>query len=572
MKWLATAKRVRSKPGPRQQTKTRLVGQMVLAVFVSLILVEITWLTMTYRNETARVPERTEAQIRLLLQAAFDPRSFPTLETERAVVERLTNVAHVVGARIEDTAGEPLADIGEGPEMTVLEARRESISSRVSADRKYLDLHVPPDEVGFAHAMVLRVALEPYYGNVLGSLLQTGLTVFNIVVLTSTGLFLALYPILFRPLARIRTAIMRGVGDLDIADTFIIKWKRKDELNDLAQAVNMLLAGASKNYNEFLHTSHELVANSPVAAIAYRSDGEMTFANQAAFDLFGVEDMAELSQLDQAFLLLKGAASDQPVTVESALVDGPYLDEGQVITPSGPRHMVCLGNISYRMDGSVRRYLAKFLDMDVAMPRIARLAAHSDRATQRRIAAEQRAVRLRVMLESCLSLIDTDGEFHNDEVGIVQADTIIITWARIYASVGRARRVLYNRLPQLSGHRKRLTVLFRQALSYAEFVSDYTDSELKVLAVTESNMVRFDFTEIIPEEATRKEPGERTGESEITLCRGAIIQLVHQCGGHAALPESHDGPVKFSFTIPKVLKATGDGEDANQDASERQAA
>jgi PAS domain-containing protein len=537
----------------------RLAGQMVLAIFISLVLVEIAWLSVSYHNETARVPVHAEARIRLLLQAAVDPRTFPNLETERAVVERLTEVAHVVGACIEDTAGEPLAKIGQLPTMTVLEARRENISARVSPDRNFLDLYVPAEEIGFAHSMMLRVNLLPYYNNVLGLVLDTGLTVVNIVILTSTGLFLALYPILFQPLSRIRNAIMRGVGDLDIADTFMIKWNRKDELNDLAMAVNMLLAGASKNYNETLHTSHEVIANSPVAAIAYRSNGELSFANQSALELFGVGDVAELAKQDQSFLLLKGATHEQPITVESALVDGPFLDEGEVITPGGQRHMVCIGNITYRMDGTVRRYLAQFLDMDVAMPRIAQLAAHSDRATQRRIAAEQRAVRLRVMLESCLCLIDTDDETQNEDVSIVHADTIIITWARIYASVGKARRVLYNRLPQLSGHRKRLTMLFRQLLSYADFVSDYTDSELKVLAVTESNMVRFDITEVVPEDSTPKVQAERTGEGEITLCRGAIIHLVNQCGGVADLPESHDGTVKYSITIPKVLKETADG-------------
>ncbi|HXK53146.1 MAG TPA: hypothetical protein PK405_00525 [Hyphomicrobiales bacterium] len=547
----------RNKAGQQKRPQFRLVGQMILAVMVSLVLVEIAWLSASYVMETARVPARTEAQVRMMLKAAVDPRAFPTLETEVAVVERLAEAAHVVGARIEDTAGEPLASVGEAPDITVLEARREDFSSKVSADRKYLDLYVPAEEIRFAHAMTVRVALEPYYGTVLGVVLQTGVTVVNIVILTSTGLFLALYPILFRPLTRIRSAIMRGVNDLDIADTFMIRWKRKDELNDLAKAVNMLLAGASKNYNDTLHTAHEVISNAPVATVAYRNNGELSFANQAALEMFDAADLEELAAQDHAFLILKGATSQEPVTVESALIDGPFLDEGQVLTPTGLRHMVCIGNVTYRMDGSVRRYLAQFLEMNVAMPRIAQLVTHSEKATQRRIVAEQRAIRLRIMLESCLSMLDTDEEISQGDIGIVRADAIIIAWAKVYASVGRARRVLYNRLPQLSGHRKRVTILFRQALSYADFVSSYTDSEIKVLAVTESNMVRFDFTEMIPEGSTPKDPSDISGNGEITLCRGAMVQLIHQCGGRIDLPANGDGPVKFSFTLPKVMKLAG---------------
>lgn len=570
MNWLAKAKRAGRKPKLKKHPKLRLAAQMVLAVLVSLMLVEISWLTIAYYQERNMVPERVEERIRLVLQAAVDPRTFPTLETEKALIGRLSDVAHVIGVCIEDTAGEPLVKIGDHPEMSVLEARAGNISSQLSADRNSLDIYVPAEEVGFAHSMIVRVDLQPYYAGVLGHVLETGKTVVNIVVLTCTGLFLALYPILFHPLSRIRNAIMRGVGDLDIADTFIIKWNRKDELNDLAMAVNMLLAGASKNYNERLYTSHEVVSNSPVATIAYRADGELSFANQAALELFEAENRTELAEMDQAFLLLKGTGDEEAVSVDTALTDGPFLDEGQVITPGGQRHMVCIGNITYRMDGSVRRYLIQLLDMDVAMPRIAELAAHSDRATQRRIASEQRAVRLRVMLESCLTLIDTDDTVESEDVGVVNADTVIITWAKIYASVGKARRVLYNRLPQLSGHRKRLNVLFRQVLSYADFASEYTDSEFKILAQTESNMVHFAFSEIITEESTPKKRAERSGQSEITLCRGAIIQLVHQCGGTAELPESHDGAVKYAFTVPKVLKETSDGPGAEN--AEREAA
>ena len=67
----------------------------------------------------------------------------------------------------------------------------------------------------------------------------------------------------------------------------------------------------------------------------------------------------------------------------------------------------------------------------------------------------------------------------------------------------------------------------------------------------------YDFTEMIPEGSTPKDPSDISGNGEITLCRGAMVQLIHQCGGRIDLPANGDGPVKFSFTLPKVMKLAG---------------
>lgn len=535
--------------------RLRLAGKMVFAVLVSLVLVEIAWLSASYKTKSSRLAEEVETRARLLLAAAVDPRSFPTLSNEIAVIERLKPVAHIAGARLEDTAGEPLAVVGDAPDLTVLQAQHDKITFRMSAGRRFLDVYVPAKEIKFDHAMVVRVDLAPAYAELRRSLLSEAITVVNIVVLTSTGLFFALYPLLFRPLARIRDAIICGVNDLDIADQFVIRWKRKDELDDLAKAVNRLLYGASKNYNDMLQTAHDVVSKSPIAALVYTPEGEVGFANKAAFEMFGVESTEEFGALDQAFLTLNADEDEvaPPETVQKALAKGPYCDEGRVLTWRGSRHMICMGATINRMDGSVRRYIAQFLDMDLAMPRIAKLAVVSERATQRRILADKRSMKLRVMLESCLTILGEQDEQEKYDIGIVEADQVIIAWAQAYASVGMARRVLYNRLPELSGNRRWVAILFRQALSYTDFSSAYRNSEIKVISSTDGPMARFSFTEILTEESTRKAESDATGRGELTLCRAALARAVEYCSGELALDEAADAPVKFVITIPRVM-------------------
>lgn len=558
---------------PRQGTRPRgfrlrLAGQILLAALVSLLVVEIAWLSVYHVQETARIPTRAESQTRMLLAAAVDTRIFPTLSNEKAVIERIATLADIVGARLEDTAGEPLAVVGEEPDVTALEAQRHGIGARLSADRRHLDVYVPAEELGFLHPMIVRVDLSSYHAGVRRALIDTAVTVANIAVLTATGLFFALYPILFRPIARIRDAIMRGVSDLDIADSFRIRWNRNDEFDDLARAVNELLFSASKNYSDTLHTAHEALSRSPVATFVCRPGGELAYANPAALELFGADSVEHLAAEQTDFVILGKDADAPPVGIEAMLADGPVADEGFVVTPAGKRSMICMGDVVRRLDGSVRRSVAQFLDMDRVLTRMARLAAMSERATRRRIVADQRSLKLRIMLESCLSILDDESVQAEAETGadIIEIESIIKTWARVHATVGKARRVLYNRLPQLVGKTGILAPLFRQALSYADFRAVFRDSELRVIASTRGDGVRFEISERETDNCTRKDTTDLNRTGEITLSLNALARLVERCGGTLDLDEAQSGPVRFSFTLPQTMTAAG-GEAETRDAA-----
>lgn len=566
-----TGQKNRSRPARRvKKVRLQLVGKMVLAVLASLLVAEATWLSVSYVRERADIPRKAEQKTRLLLEAAVDTRNFATLTSEKAVLDRLRTLAGIVGARLEDTAGEPLAVVGLEPDVTVLEALRHEVGARMSADRAYLDVYVPADDLKFRHPMIVRVDLAAYYAELHRALIGTAMTVVNIVVLTTTGLFLALYPILFRPLARIRAAIMSGVSDLDIADSFQIRWDRKDELDDLAGAVNQLLFSASKNYSDTLHTAHEALSKSPVATLVYKPGGELTYANPAALELFGRDSVGELAAEPPGFVILGTDANAPAVTVEAMLANGPVSEEGLVLTRDGPHAMICMGDIGYRSDGTIRRVVAQFLDMDRVLARMARLARMSERATRRRIFADQRSLKLRVMLESCLGILDDDDARVGAATSIIDVEQTIRTWARVHAAVGRARRVLYNRLPEIAGNPGIILPLFRQALSYADFSSAYRDSELRVIATRRDHMVRFDISEQPGEASARKGSSEINNAGELTLCLSALSALVEKCGGTLEIDDNRDRPVAFSFTVPKVMRrprVAGGTDAADRDAA-----
>lgn len=541
-----------SRRSARRQ-RLRLARKMLGAVVASLLIAEIAWLIPSYGIQYAGIHDETETLARKLVKAAVDPRTFATLSDEEAIIKRLEETAHIVGARIEDTAGEPLAVVGIAPAITVLEAKRDKIRTRESADNRYLDIYLPEEETLLAHPMVARIDLGPAYTQLLRHLLDIAAAIVVIATLTCLGMFAFLYPILFRPIGKIHKAVLRGVSELDIADNFVLQWDRNDEIGDLARAINLLLIGASENYNEQLYTAHEVIEKSPIATLVYLPSGGLSYANQAALDLFGTKDLDALGALDQAFLDLQRDTKAPLITIEEALSAGKFSREGFVVTSTGRHDMVCIGDITYREDGSVRRYVCQFLDLTVAMDRIARLETTAERATNRRLSADARSVKLKVLLESCMIVLNPGEVGSAVGTAVIELEGVIRTWAQIYAAVGKARRVLYNRLPALSGNRRLITTLFRQALSYVEFRSQYRDSELRVIATEANGRIEFEISENPTEESIRKTRAEAATRDEAMLCLAALSRLVVQCNGVTDFPDNTNGPVAITFMLPKVI-------------------
>lgn len=529
---------------------TRLSGKLLLAAVVSLILVEIAWLGGAYLHRTANIAGPVDRETRKLLSAAVDPGVFPTLANEKAVIQRLKDIAYIVGARFEDTAGEPLATIGTAPDITVLEAKRDNISHRLSPDRRYLDLFVPASELQFSHPMVVRVDLTRYYNNLRTAVIEDALTVINIAALTMAGLFIALYPLLLSPIARIRRAIVLGVSDLDIADSFAIRWSRRDELGDLAKAVNELLFAASKNYQEILHAAHDILSATPAASLAYDRQGELVFANPAALELFEAEDLEDLAGRERNLVKLSDADDGTPRSFPDIAAERSIAEEATIVTPKGERLMLCLAGTTSRADGSIRRHTVQFLDLEQALVRMALLAQMSEQATLRRIAADRRSLRLRVMLESCLILLNISGG--RKDFRSVDPQEVIVGWTRAYAAAGKARKVVYNRLPAISGNGGRLEILLRQVLSYAEFSSRYANSGFRVIARESDGMVTFDLTEEIDGSTREKTAEELSGESELTLCKGAITGIAAQLDGTFTDSKTENGGIHCRLTIPQI--------------------
>ena len=531
----------------------RLAGLVMTAVVICMFVGEIIWLIPTYRMEYAAVHSEAEQRARDLIKAAVDPNVFPTVQYEKDVLTRLAPAAYIAGARIEDTAGEPLATLGEAPDLAALEARRAAVTAQADPGGQYIDVYIPSEFSGFTHAIVLRLDLEPYHAMLRARIIHAGLEALAIAAIICFGLTFALYPVLFRPISLIHRAVIKGIADQDIADQFVIKWKRTDELGTLASAINQLLIGASANYNDTLHTAHQVIENSAVATMVYKPSGELSYANPRALKLFNTGSLEELAGLDQAFLKIKAAASPSaaPITIEEALADGPYSEEGTIITPNGAVAMICMGDISYRDDGSVRRYVSQFLDAQAALSRISRLTAANEQANQRRQMAEQRSVTLKILLESCLTLLDTSNstDGHSE---LVEVEPIIKNWAQIYARVGKARRVMYNRLPELNGDAKLLTALLRQALSFMDFRSEYRNSEFRLIGNVDSGMVVFDLSETLPADAEEKSAREMDNEEEWMLCLAALGKLVEHAGG-TMQPPPRKGELKLSFTVPRIM-------------------
>src|SRR5690606_19827458 len=140
------------------------------------------------------------------------------------------------------------------------------------------------------------------------------------------------------------------------------------------------------------------------------------------------------------------------------------------------------------------RHTAQFLDLEQAYERMAKLAEMTEQASLRRLAADRRSLRLRVMLDSCLTLINGP-ENEEGDYDVVDPEEVIASWAEAYAGAGKPRKILYNRLPPVTGNAGQLAILFRQVLSYAEFKSAYADTSFKVIAHDDGEMLHFEIGE-----------------------------------------------------------------------------
>lgn len=510
------------------------------------------WSMIFYYHESSSIQKKAETQTQALIKATVDPSIFPTLDYERALLTRLTPIAHIAGARLEDLAGTALIKFGKEPELTSWQAERQRLTARQDDTGRYLDIYLSPDSSGLTHATILRIDLASYIATARENLLNLFLALLVIAAITYCGIRIILHFSLMKPIQLMHDALSRVLPQQDIADQLTISHNSSDELGLIMKMVNTLLNNISKQHQNLVHTAYQFIEHSPVPVLIYDHAEKLVYANHPALKLFEAENTTKLAQRDQGFIRIKheDRTKSEITTACKYLHNASSLTENIIITPSGDVNMICMGTCIQQENDTIRHHVVQLMDIGELYTRIFKEKnKEENRHTNK--TEEQKIVALKTLLESCLVLLNPLKATRSN-IGIINIEHIIKIWSKKQQQAGGQRQITFHDLPLLSGNTTIIDTLFRQALSFMDFRSNYQNSTFILTSTRKNNMVIFDLLEKLPSNPEEKIHHAINDKKAYLLCLTALQQLIRNAGG---ILHSHTDPnqLMLSFSLPRSI-------------------
>lgn len=490
----------------RRFLRPRLHMTIITAFLCAVVVAEVIWLvpaTILERNERL---DNMKREIHMMVRASVDHTSFPTIDTEIAIGERLMTMSPLKGGMFFNAIGNPIRSFG-APVQTSPETVLFDHSNYWMLDFNTMEVVFLDSETGLPHHLLARIDVTEVNKAVITHIIRSAISILAIIGFSMVVLFLIVHFMILRPLNLLRNAAIYAIESPEYADEHITNLNRGDEIGDLSKALDQLFFGMSLTYREDLLVLESMIQTSAIAIVTYRKDGTMYSANNGALKLFGVNSLAELQGLDQNFLSFKSAS--KPQSLMSTLDKGDYRGQCRLLTKRGERPILIAATTHRDDSNRILRHSMFVVDISRYVEIIDEQAVQIAQHDSVRSGLRAQIAELKLGFESCMLTMQQDQPNYRPALDktTVMPDRSISSWLSTF-SHNEEDNLFHESLPPVLGSEMEMRNVFRQALTFVQLKSIYNKPNISIGArVTETEAI---FT--ITDETKKNQPIRKSND------------------------------------------------------------
>lgn len=500
---------------------------------------------------------RIERDTLMLLRANVDTTTFPTVSDTVKVGERLMAFSAVRGGVIMNMLGDELGSFGKAPSLRFTDALRDN-QVQLSQNGNFIDIYFAQHRTGLAFPVILRLDGEVIHSAVIKRLSESFLVVLGVALISSLVLVVVVALVIVHPMQRLRDAAILATENPDQADSYRLRWTRRDELGEAARAFDQLLASVSVVQQDDIATNQEAMLRAPYAILTYDGKGKLLNANPATLHLFGVTSIDGMTQLPPNYLRLSDNNQRRDVSPIDLVQSGESEQICGVLTAKGLKHChVTTVTIHRRRSETVSHYVLTLIDISEPISYALSLEGETKRLSAEAQGLRRRLGEQRQLFESCtvimsnLQQMSATGEVDDGRaLPYILIDSLVESWCAEAVRNGLiSNRAVTGELPAIRGDIGLVDAIFRQALLAAYTRSPWNRPEIgiEVRQAVIGGELAFDVFSA-PHDMVTPEPADPERKLALPIVTMGLKRALTRLGGR--IIESRHGDKAFAFVIP----------------------
>lgn len=527
-----------------------MLGAMLFSLLLAIIITYFPLRNHWQQDEIKRVEQETLA----LLRVNVETTTFPTVADTVKLGSRLMTLSLVMGGIVVNTLGDELGAFGVLPRLTLAEARRDSPIQRSQEDR-YVDIFFEPSRSGLAFPLILRLDGTKIAAGVFRQANVMAMHVSVVVLVTFIILMAFLEYIVISPARALRDAAGAASANPRSADTFRLRWRRKDELGEAAVAVDVLLANLSLLHHDDMVMTNEAILRSGLSFLTYDDSGQLLNANRAALQFFAADDVDELATRSSSYLRIKEQNRWRHLTPIDLVNSSRFEANCDVLTPSGPKHcLVSIVSIPFRSKRATIHHMVTIVDVSDAMVHARQSEDDVKKMSGQIEDLHRRLSEQRQLFESCtiiMSTLQTDNTATpaiGQTTSLIAVDQLVESWcAEAVRNRLIAGRVLSGTLPTLHCHPVLFNTVIRQSLQAAYTASSWAKPAIGMAVRQDRAHMIFETFSAAPVGLPR-EAADDERQLALPIAILGLQRALAALGGRLIALPADGNPL--SFTLP----------------------
>ncbi len=527
-------------------------------VYAATLVVAVSILTLiAYQTHSDTAYKNVLKEIKTAIRFATTPLRAPTTGELEYVGRRLVLEGVVLGGYIVDEGDRIVGEFGKNrPDAENIAGINQSAYRR-AANGEHIDLRYSGIPSGLAYDFVVRIDRRQSQDAVLSAVYKKTTAG---VVSVATGLalfFAAFYYFALRPLARLRDGIIHAISDIEHVEEHRLDCRRRDEIGEVANAINMLIAAASSSRREETEAFGKFMEASDIPIIKLIDGRTIDYANDSALEFFGISSTDAFVELGWPVATGRSGGQDRFI--------GDFIGEDKtsrlvtVRTNFGPRQ-IRLVIAEHRAGHSTRKCTILILfDICRFVRAVNRHKADAELAIEERRTAEKMLAYRAFQLDGLARYMDrvTNSTANADAAPISGADTTplpdryLLSWHTTAKEQGIVSGPLeYDFLPGIGAAPLRFKAAVDAIMAYLITAAGGPGAQIAINTTVSDDIVELKFGGRRPQLADGPE------NPLLDHFEEAVRITVADCGGELLEIADHELTVVVAVLFHGIAKDT----------------
>jgi len=483
-----------------------------------------------------------------------------------ALLKTVIELTPVTGVTVLSPQGRVVQNVGEALPVKSDQLRRGQLSNYQTIQGCCIDLYLKKSRTGLPYNLVARIDTGNISRSLAGRtkrLLTAGLAILALGTAVSMAV---LYRFIVLPLDRLRLGLSGGSANSPAKNLPQSILARKDVIGDLGRMIdppNGALRHGAPASATHRHEDPDLINEIPLEVLSFGADGALTDANEPALSLFHCQSLSDLRAMDLNVFQADHEPGNGPCSLPDVVQNAPLELSVMVFCGQEPVPRRVVARVDDDDQGNFQSLVVCLLPSGGAGPAC---VSEPVKTSAGYAAVERRAVKLKLILEACLTLMSRpDPATLAAAAQPVRTDILVENWYLDASRCSLVAKDMEHCVPgQLVGDADAVTSLIRHSLT---FVALRSEAEVPRLAGS-GEMQSADLAEFVIEEVggppvRDQETGEAGSlqQDESRLPLAALTSLLAAYGGKILALRGDDDTNLIRFVMRARPSGTGSAEE-----------